>query len=218
MFDRIRRSMAPSFARSLLSRLRPARLASSVALAGLVALPQLAEAPRAQDRTARAEHAVAGEIRKVDHDAKTIVIHTTDGADETVKVTDRTAVRGLKDVRRATDATAKAGLEGTTVVVHYTGEGADKTAVRIDHIGKRALKTAKGTVVRVDDAGKFVVVKTAEGTEETFELSKDAVVDTGRGIKGSAVATGGAIKKGADVTVHYSDEGGKKLVHLVKSI
>ncbi len=195
---------------------RSLALGVSLALAGLPVTAQFAEASQAQSRAAHAEHAVAGEIRKFDAGAKTLLIHTADGIDETVKFTERTVVRGVKDVAHAVDATAKAGLEGAVVILHYTGEGVDKTAVGIDHLGKRTLKVAKGTVVRVDDAVKFVAIKTEAGAEETYELTKDAVVDTGHGIDRAAVATGGAIKKGADVIVHYSEEGGKKLVHLVK--
>ena len=46
----------------------------------------------------------------------------------------------------------------------------------------------------------------------------DVVVDGGRGIEDAAVVTGGAIKKGAEVTMHYSEEGGKKVVLLVKHL
>jgi hypothetical protein len=121
--------------------------------------PQLAEASQGQGRTVRAEHAVAGEIRKVDHATKTLVIHTTDGIDETVKFTEQTAVRGVKDLTRLADATAKGSLEGGSVVLHYTGEGIDRTAVAVDRIGQRTLRIAKGTLVRLDDAGTFVVIK-----------------------------------------------------------
>jgi Cu/Ag efflux protein CusF len=192
-------------------------LASSLALAAVVVAP-LAEASQAQGRAARAEHAVAGEVKKVDQAAQTLVLHTADGIDETVKFTGRTVVRGIKDATRAADATAKATLEGASVVLYYTGEGVDKTAIRIDHIGKRTLGIAKGTVVDADAAGKFVVVKTETGAEGTFDLTKNVVVDSGRGIEGAAVVTGGAIKKGAEVTMHYSEEGGKKVVLLVKHL
>jgi hypothetical protein len=191
-------------------------LSSSLALAGLVMIPQLAAASQAEGRTARAEHAIAGEVKRVDHAAKTIVIHTADGIDDTVKFTERTAVRGVKDVTRVADASAKAALEGGSVILHYTGEGVDRTAVSVDHLGKRTLRIVKGTVVRVDEAGKFVIVKTAAGAEETFELTKDVVVDGARGIDRTVVATGGVIKKGTEVTVHYSDEGARKLVHLLR--
>jgi len=203
MFERARRFLA---------------LSSSVALAGLVMAAQLAGASQTQGHMARADHAVAGEVKKVDHAAKTIVIHTADGIDETIKFTERTTVRGVEGVTRAAEVGARASLEGGSAVLRYTGEGVDKIAVSIDHVGKRPLGMARGTVVRVDDAGKVVVVKTAAGAEETFELTKDIVVDSGRGIEVGVVATGGAIKKGAEVTVHYSEEGGKKLAHFVKHL
>jgi Cu/Ag efflux protein CusF len=64
-------------------------LSSSLAVAVLALTPQLAAASQGEDRGARAEHAVAGEVKKVDRDAKTIVIHTADGIDDTVKFTER---------------------------------------------------------------------------------------------------------------------------------
>jgi hypothetical protein len=164
------------------------------------------------------EHAIAGEIEKIDHASRTIQIRTADGVEATVKFTDRTTVHGLKDVSRALELEAKAGLEGGSAVIHYTGQGADRTAVEIDHLGKRTLKTAKGTVVRVDEAGTFVVVKTKTGTDETFEFTKDAVVDSDRGVETAEAGTGKSIKKGTEVTVHYSESAGKKLLHLLEHV
>ena len=68
----------------------------------------------------------------------------------------------------------------------------------------------------VDDAGRFVVVKTKTGTDEMFELTKDAVVDSDRGVEGAMGGTASAIKKGAEVTVHYSESAGKKLLRLLE--
>lgn len=201
--NRIRRSLA---------------LASSLALAGVIVVPQIARASQAASSKAPADHAVAGTVKKVDAATKTMVIHTTEGVDETVKFTEKTTVSGAKDVAHASDATAKASLEGTSVVLHYTSTGADKTAVSVDHASKGALKVTKATVVRVDEGGKFVVVKTAAGAEETYDLSKDVVVDSGKGVEHGAAKTGSAIKKGDEVTVHYSEDAGKKIVHLLKHL
>jgi hypothetical protein len=74
-----------------------------------------------------------------------------------------------------------------------------------EHAAKTAMKTVKGSVVRVDDAGKLIVVKTAKGTEETFDLGADVTADSVK-----------AMKTGAKVTVHYSEEGGKKVAHALK--
>jgi arginine repressor len=203
MFNRIRCSLT---------------LASSLLLAGVVVAPQLAQASQAQSRTARAEHAVAGKVTKVDHAARTVVIHTTDGVDETIRFTERTVVRGAEGVTRVADATAKASLEGWSAVVHYTGDGADKTAMTVDRIGQRTLTVARGTVVLLDEAGKFVIIKTAAGAEETYRLTRDVVIDTLRGLEDVAAVASHGIRKGADVTVHYADEGGNKVAYLIRHL
>jgi hypothetical protein len=177
---------------------------------------QARAASHAATKPADVERAIAGEVKKVDHDARTIVIHTAAGIDETIRFTDRTTVHGLSVLSRAADVKAKAALEGGSVVVRFTGEKADRTAIRIDHLGTRPLKLAKGTVVRVDNDGRFVVVKTKAGTEETFEMTKDLVVQSERGVESATDATGNAIKKGTEITAHYSESGGKKLLHLLE--
>lgn len=183
---------------------------------GFAAAGLFAQAAPAKSEPARVEHAVAGEVKKVDHAAKTVVVHTADGAEETLRFTETTTVHGVAGVAHVADHSAKAGLEGGSVVLHYVGNAADRTAVRIDHLGKRTLKTMKGTVVRMGDGGKTVVLKTASGAEETYDLGKHAVIDGGKGVGDAAGAAGHAIKAGTEVTVHYSDEAGKKLVHLLK--
>lgn len=190
----------------------------TLVIVAAVALATLVGSQPARARASGAERAIAGEVMRVDHAGQLIVVRTAAGVDETIKFTDRTAVHGLKDVMRASDASAKAGLEGGLVVLRYTGEGADRTAVRVDHIGKRTLKVAKGTVVRVDDAGTLVVIKTVAGVEQTFELPKDVVVQTGKGIETTTVSTGSGIKKGTEVTVHYTEAAGKAIVHILENM
>ena len=198
-------------------RIRPAvALGLSLAITAAMMGPQRAQASQAQGRSARVEHAVAGEVRKVDPAAQTVVIHTAEGVDETFKFTGETAVRGAGDVTRLADVSAQSGLEGGSAVVHYIGEGVDKTAVAVDHIGQRTLRIAKGTVTRVDEAGKFVVIETAAGIEETYQLTRDVVIDMIRGLGEAAMATSHTIKKGAEVTVHYANEGDKKIAYLLR--
>ncbi len=118
-------------------------------------------------------------------------------------------------VKTAAVETYMAGKEGTRVVVRYTEKGADKTAVGVEDFGKDALKESKGTVTHVDKAARTVAVKTEDGAETTYTVSKDATIEAGHGIvKGSEWTA----KEGDKVTVHYTEEGGKKLVHLFKPI
>lgn len=157
-------------------------------------------------------HAIIGEVKKVDRETGKIIVKTADGTEETFKFTGKTTVRGLKE---GSKVAALAGKEGSHVVVHYVGEGAEKTAVGIEHIGKDAPKVVEGVVVGAGKAAHTVVVKTPAGAEETLHLTERCLVDTGKGVvKGTEYAA----REGERVTVHYTEAGGRKVVHLLKHI
>jgi hypothetical protein len=187
-------------------------------LASLVPGSQIARISRADTRLTRADHAVAGEVRKVDHAARTVVIHTADGVDETATFTEDTVVYGVASGASAVDARAKEALEGAWALLHYAGNGAQKTVVAIDSLGGRKVKVAHGSVVRVDQAAGFVAIKTRAGAEDTFELAAHVVVDAGRGVERGVTSTCREIEKGAEVAIAYSEQAGKKTAVVVKRI
>ena len=143
---------------------------------------------------------VHGTITKVDSATKTVVVKTADGTEHTIKVTGQTTYKGTK-----------AGLDGlkdgTEVVARSTGTGLDETGVEIGKIGKDSVKVTKGTIVKVDNGTKTVVVKTADGTEKTFDFTENAGKDMGKSV-------GAGTEKGAKVTVYYTEESGKKIAHF----
>jgi hypothetical protein len=143
---------------------------------------------------------IHGTVKKVDQATKTVVVKTADGTEHTIKVTGQTTYRGTK-----------AGLdglkEGSEIVARTTGKGLDETGIEIGKIGKDSVKVTKGAIVKVDKDTKTVVVKTAEGTEKTFDFTENAGKDMGE-------AVGAGTKKGATVTVYYTEESGKKIAHF----
>ena len=144
---------------------------------------------------------IHGTVKKVDHSTKTIVVKSADGTEHTIKVTDDATVKGTKE--------GSDGLkEGTEVVARTTGKGADETAVDVGKVSKDGFKATKGTVTKFDKDTKTVTLKTADGTEKTFELTDDAVKDAGK-------ETGKGVAKGSKVTVYYTEEGGKKTAHYL---
>ena len=176
-----------------------------IALVLLAACFALAVA-RAQNPT----HVITGTVEKVDAAAKTIAVKTADGTVETAKFTGKTTVHGLKDGAKGADLVGK---EGGHVIVHATGEGAEKTAHSVVWFGDKTVHTTEGTVEDVGKGTKTVAVKTADGTKEAFEVSEHATVDTGKAV-GRYSALGA--KKGEHVTVYYTEEAGKKIAHLFK--
>lgn len=97
--------------------------------------------------------------------------------------------------------------------MRYVGKGTEKTAIGIKDFGKDKLKVSKGTVTKADHAAHTIAVKTEDGTEVTYRLTKDAVVDTEHGVVEGAKFTA---KEGDHVVVHYSEDAEHKVVHFLK--
>src|SRR5208337_2419572 len=72
-----------------------------------------------------------------------------------------------------------------------------------------------GVVKHVDKSTKTVVVKAADGTEHTFKYTDKTVVegskDAAKGVKTASVDTYLGVKKGAKITVNYTEKGSEKV-------
>jgi hypothetical protein len=147
--------------------------------------------------------AVHGTVTKVDNATKTIVVKTKDGTEHTLHFVAKTTVHGTE---AGAKDTFKGVKEGSEVVAHYTEKGADNTAVEVDKVSKDGLKETEGTITDLDRGTKTIAVKTADGTVQTFKMADHASEDAGKDIaKGT--------EKTAKVTVFYTEEGGKRVVH-----
>ena len=163
-------------------------------------------------------HAMEGAVTKIDVSAKTIAIKAADGTEHVFKYTEKTTMRGL--AAGAHEARAGAvegymkGKEGTDVVVHFTGEGAERSAVAIRDMGKDTVRTSQGTVTKVDKAGHTVTVKAEDGSEATYHVAKDATIEGEHGVlKGGDYA-----REGEKVSVHYTEDAGKKVAHFLRHL
>jgi len=143
---------------------------------------------------------VHGTVKKVDKSTKTVVVKSEDGTEHTVKITDQATVHGAKE--------GFDGLkEGSEVVARCTVNGSEKTTDDLGKVSKDGMKVTKGTIAKIDKSSKAIVVKSADGTEKSFEYTDDAAKDLGRTV-------GEGSEKGAKVTVYYTEEAGKKIAHF----
>jgi hypothetical protein len=152
--------------------------------------------------------AVAGTVRKIDEGSKVIVLDVGKGSERTFHYTDEIAVHGAKDVAvRAPKGVAVKIKAGTRVAVHYTVKGTDETAHEVDVLGKGGLKAARGSIDGIDRGSRSLVLRTEDGTKETFSLSRRAADDTGKGL-------GDGTKHAAKATVYFTEDAGKKVAHF----
>jgi hypothetical protein len=71
------------------------------------------------------------------------------------------------------------------------------------------MKATDVTVVHVDRGARTLAVKTSDGAEETYRLTKNAARDAGKDVEEGA-------DKSAKVTVYYTGEAGHKVAHFLK--
>ncbi len=149
--------------------------------------------------------AVAGTVKSVDKGAKTVVVKTSEGTEHTFHFLGRTVEHGAEATAKGSRDAFQDVKEGDNVIVHYTVKGTEKTAEEVDHVGKGGLKMSVVAVKSVDQGAKTVVVKTAEGGEETYHMADRAARESGKGLE-----------RAGKVTVYYSEEAGKKIAHFFK--
>jgi len=183
------------------TRLTMSMLAIAFAISAGVVRAQTATTPAPTKAPAPTTHAVAGDVEKVSDDGKKITIKTADGTEDVFATSGKAVATGAK--------------EGSHVIVHYTGVGAEKTAVGVKDAGKGTWEVTKGTVTKVGEGGKAVTVKLADGTEKTFDVSKEAAVESAHGVKTAGMYTG---KAGDKVVLYSTVDPTKDVVHLFKKL
>jgi hypothetical protein len=153
--------------------------------------------------------AVDGSVKKIDAATKVVVVKTADGTEHTFHYADDLVVHGSKASVKGTQDALHGMSEGSEVAVHYSVAGGRETAHEIDRLGGDGLKVAEGTVSHVDRAGRKVSIKTADGSEQSFDLTRRAAKDTDKDVVEGADKT-------AKVSVYYTEDAGKKTVHFIK--
>jgi hypothetical protein len=151
--------------------------------------------------------AVHGTIEKIDAITKTIVVKTADGTEHSMHFTDKAAVHGAHASMDAAKDSWHGLKEGTEVVVHYTREGTEDTALEIDKIGEAGLKSSVGTIEHIDRGGRKLVVASSDGVKSTYRLTDHAAKDGGKDI-------GEGTEKGTRITVYYTEEAGRRVAHF----
>jgi len=137
-----------------------------------------------------------------------VIVKTVDGIRHLFHMTGETAVHGSA----AAGADTLAGLEaGSRIVVHYTTKAGQQTALEVDRLDAKGLKTMEGVVSRVDRAGREMSIRLSDGSTQTLRLTDRAATDVGREVDSAAADA-------TRVVVYYADEAGQRVAHYFKRI
>ena len=86
------------------------------------------------------------------------------------------------------------------------------------HADEDVVTAVHGTVTKVDEGTKTIVVKTADGTEHTFHFVAKTTV---RGAEASATGAKDSfhgLKEGSEVVAHYTAKGGEETAVAVEKV
>jgi len=144
--------------------------------------------------------ALDGTVEKTYEGANKIIVAAEDGVEHLFHAGKQTEVHGAESALNGVAA-------GMHVVVHYTVEGGENTAVEVDRIGGGGLREVRGVVTSVDRDAKRMSIRLADGTTETLQLTDRAAKDVGADVDAAAT-----------VVVYYADGDGRKVAHYFAKI
>jgi hypothetical protein len=152
--------------------------------------------------------ALEGTVDETSRAGKTVIVKTVDGIRHLFHLSGETTVHGSA----AAGADTLGGLEtGSRVVVHYTAKAGQQTALEVDRLDAKGLKTMTGVVTRVDRVGRVMSIRLADGSMQTLRLTDRASTDVGRDVDSAAADA-------TRVVVYYADEAGQQVAHYFKRI
>jgi hypothetical protein len=148
-----------------------------------------------------------GTITAIDTAAKKVTIKMADGTERTLRFAEDTVVEAADASGRLVKGAWHDLKEGTEVAVHYTKRGTEDVALEFDKIGRDGMKVARGTLKDMDKGTKRMVIDTGRGAEDVFWMTDHAA-------KRTATDIGKGVKKGTEMTMYYTEDAGKKVVHF----
>jgi len=183
----------------------------------LVAALPVAGQEGAVNHPAAVEHAQLGVLEAVGVGNNRVIIAlpgkleegAIDRDYESFDTNEETLVQGLGSLIRVNGSLAP--YVGDVVVVRYVERGEHFVAKRVDFMSDRAVHETRGVISSIDQQKKVMVLKNAEGGEETMYLGEGAgaVIDSNIGLRRFS-----DLRSGQEVTVYFGPAGRAALVRI----
>jgi hypothetical protein len=165
-------------------------------------------ASAAPDRHER--YQLLGTIENIDSAAGTITVRLSDGSDKTLRLAKRLTVNGREETTRRAESVLTVQERA---VIYYTENGEDETAVDVQSLNHAMHRTVTGTLISANKDGKTIVLRTANGKEETFRVKNDAIIETADNVM---TFDRFEPQSGVQITLHYDDPAGILEVSRIK--
>ena len=159
-------------------------------------------------------HAVSGVVTAVDPSKSQITLKTNDGSDGDFQYQRelQTSIEFDKSLREGAADPNDFKKVGDHVVAYYFLAPAGRMIVALKDFGPHGLNVASGTVFK--NKHHSIAIKTDAGVVETFDIAKDASVETPLGV---ASGLRYDAEDGTRITVRYSETNGLKTAEFIRA-
>ena len=161
-------------------------------------------------------HAVSGTVKSFNPKpmSMSVVVESGSIIQFAIRPDSKVALSFEDDLRGDAVDASKFNKVGAFVMVYYYGFETRRTAVAVKDLGPDPFKKTEGTVVDFNKHDRVLTVRDSKGTNETFRLSDNAVVDTGMGLQSGRKYEP---DKGYKVRVTSSSADGKDVAVFIRS-
>jgi hypothetical protein len=149
--------------------------------------------------------ALEGTVDQAAAAAGTVVVKAADGTRHVFRVARNLVVHGGHKPAPTNDVLSDL-RPGSTIVVHYSGSGANATAQEIDRVGDDGLKVSEGMVTSINRGKQEITIRLDDKRIETLQLTERAARDVGADLGAS----------GERIVVYYTDVDGRKVAHYFR--
>ena len=131
-------------------------------------------------------HALAGAVTFVNKTTKSIGVQTSDGGQNIFSYANQPQekIDFDKNIRAGSIDPDVYNQVNDYVVVYFCGGDERRTVVAIRDLGKVPLQVSTGTVIDGNRRHHTLEIKTGAGVSESYQIAKDASVETPEGVTG----------------------------------
>jgi hypothetical protein len=187
------------------------RLGGAVLIVAFVCLTSTLSSRDASAATSkRQSYEVLATIENIDSATNTITVKLSDGTDKTLELAKRLTINGREETRSRAESALTARERA---VIYYNNQGGGETAVDLESVDHVMPKIVTGTLTTANKDSKILVLRMADGKEESFRVQNDAVIETGDGIM---LFEQFEPQSDELITLHYKDPQGMIEVSRIK--
>jgi hypothetical protein len=163
--------------------------------------------------SAEPEKAMPVTILKANIAGRTVLVRTMDGKEESIPFESGVSVTSIAEAAMNQRLSGGAGYQ---FLIVYNNRYGKKTITAFHYAGKDAWNAIRGNIETINSANRRLVLKTAEGTDLTFQAGENCAMNTNTGVKMFSTWAPLEAWAGSEVVAYYMEGKTGRILQLIE--